>query len=269
MSNLKYSVTASSPLSTQINRTTSSPSPQKKQKMSLSQTYMLAHTARSKLSKEASRADHNLRRLVGHANMLDDLMLDLANAEEEQENWFNQSVQSAKKVSHEPKHIQWAASIPEEAVDEEEASDSESDDEDYQVAQQIPFRKVAKTPPPPPAAAEDSDDEMEDDDDYEDDLALTRTFSHPPELMHEDSDSESEDESMPPSPPPTAAMSFEAFSEKQRQAIATTSFYQSEKSLPQADTLGGPLSWCLRSPDTDGFLTGFTNKDLGFGKSRG
>ena len=35
--------------------------PQKKQKMSITQTYFLAHSARGKLSREASRSDHDLR----------------------------------------------------------------------------------------------------------------------------------------------------------------------------------------------------------------
>merc|ERR1712230_277093 len=80
--------------------------PAKKQKMSLTQTYYVASTARSKLGREASRADHNLRLLVGHANLLDQLMVDLADAEKEQEAWFNQTVQKASKPEQ-PKHIQW------------------------------------------------------------------------------------------------------------------------------------------------------------------
>ena len=70
------------PLSANATYQTSPPSspPAKKQKMSLTQTYYVASTARSKLGKEANRADHNLRVLVGHANLLDNLMLDLANA---------------------------------------------------------------------------------------------------------------------------------------------------------------------------------------------
>ena len=220
----------SSSLPIQINRATISPPPEKKKKMSLTQTYMLAHSARGKLSKEAARPSHNLRRLVGHANMLDNLMLDLANAEEEQENWFNQSVKTANKASQEPKHIHWAEAIPEDAMEDED-SDSESDEEEYEVAKQLPIRRVAKSPPPPP---EMKDEEMEDDDDYEDDLALTRIASHPPELMHEDSDSESDDDSMPPSPP-TTSIPFDAFSEKQRQAIVTTSFYQTTNQLSESE----------------------------------
>ena len=217
--------------------------------MSLTQTYYLAHTARGKLSKEAAQGDHDLRLLVGHANLLDGLMLDLANAEQEQESWFNQTVKSASKASEASKHIQWANTIPEEleeAVEEEfyaESSDSDSDsdedeDEEMPTAQPIALAKVPRTPATITTTEYDEDEDMEDED-YEDDLALTRTSSaHPPELLHEDSDSDSEDESMPPSPD----MAFDAFSEKQRQAIATTSYYQSlpvksdsPASLPESD----------------------------------
>lgn len=211
--------------------------------MSLTQTYFLAHTARAKLSKEAARSDHDLRLLVGHANLLDGLMLDLADAEREQESWFNNTVRGAAKASEEPKHIHWADAIPEEALEEDEESDAEdsdsesdSDDEDVRYAQPIPLRHQQQlTSTITTMELDDDDDEMEDDD-YEDGLMLTRTSSHPPELLHE-LDSESDDESMPASPPQTE-MQLDSFSEKQRQAIATTSFYQSlPKSSPMAASL--------------------------------
>ena len=212
--------------------------------MSLTQTYYLAHTARGKLSKEAAKSDHDLRLLVGHANLLDGLMLDLADAEREQESWFNQTVKGAAKASEEPekpKHIQWADSIPEEAIEEEdwdaEVSDNESDsddeeDEEIAPAQRLPLgRTNASTTVT--AMEIDEDEDMEDDDEFEEGLILTRTSSnHPPELLHE-SDSESEDESMPPSPP-ASEMHFDSLSEKQRQAIATTSFYPSIPSQSDA-----------------------------------
>ena len=248
-SHLRYQIFPSTtPASPTIKPITASP-PQKKQKMSLTQTYYLAHTARGKLSKEAARGDHDLRLLVGHANLLDGLMLDLANAEQEQENWFNQTVKSASRASEEPKHIQWADTIPEEleeAVEDEfyaESSDSDSDsddDEEMQNAQPMALRKTPQASATVTTVEYDVDEDMEDED-YEDDLALIRTSSaHPPELLHEDSDSdsESEDDSMPPSP----EMPLDAFSEKQRQAIATTSYYQplpvksdSPASLPESD----------------------------------
>lgn len=245
-SNLRYHISSSTTPASSTTRTVTASPPLKKQKMSLTQTYYLAHTARGKLSKEAARGDHDLRLLVGHANLLDGLMLDLADAEQEQESWFNQTVKRASKASEEPKHIQWADTIPEEleeAVEEEfyaESSDSDSDsddDEEMQSAEPIALRNAPQAPATI-TTIEYEDEDMEDED-YENDLALTRTSSaHPPELLHEDSDSESEDDSMPPSP----EMPLDAFSEKQRQAIATTSYYQSlpvksdsPASLPESD----------------------------------
>ncbi|KAL8823624.1 MAG: hypothetical protein Q9191_005689 [Dirinaria sp. TL-2023a] len=232
-SNLRYSSISPSIESTQITRTAISSPIEKKQKMSLTQTYYLAHTARGKLSKEAAKADHDLHRLVGHANLLDGLMLDLADAEREQERWFNQTVKGAAKASEEPekpKHIQWADAIPEEAVEDEdyEASDSDSDSDDDEITYTQPMARRYPEAPATITAMEIDEDMEDDDEEFDEDLALTRTSSHPPELLHE-SDSESEDEPMPPSPP-APEFHLDAFSEKQRQAIATTSFYPSKKS---------------------------------------
>ncbi|KAK2850659.1 hypothetical protein FQN49_005439, partial [Arthroderma sp. PD_2] len=63
--------------------------------MSLTQTYFLAQLARQKLLLAARRADRDLRILAAHANLLDGLMAELAEAENEQEDWFNQSVSCA------------------------------------------------------------------------------------------------------------------------------------------------------------------------------
>lgn len=202
-------------------------------KMSITQAYFLAHKARAKLSSEAARPDHNLRLLVGHANLLDSLMLDLAEAEREQESWFNQSVRGASAPSKtEDRHIQWADSVVEEPDHDWQAEDADSDssdddsefdeDEDIEMADIVSLHRI----PSHTLSAQRSFgyDAMDEDDDYEDDeedfaqLALQRSPSHsasPPELDH-DSDT-SEDETMPPSPPTTT---LPAFSEKQ-----TTEFY--------------------------------------------
>jgi hypothetical protein len=165
--------------------------PQKKQKMSITQTYFLAHSARGKLSKEAARADHDLRLLVGHANMLDSLMLDLANAEQEQERWFNKTVSGTEEEDEET--VSHVETIQEEVEPEEAEEDSEAEEDD------------------------DSDSE---------ELALTRTPSrHSPPALTMDVDSDSDDESMPPSPPQPA---IDALDLKQRQAIATTSYYDTK-----------------------------------------
>ncbi|KAF7185738.1 hypothetical protein HII31_12969 [Pseudocercospora fuligena] len=202
--------------------------PAKKQKMSLTQTYYVASTARTKLGREAGRADHDLRLLVGHANLLDSLMVELADAEREQEAWFNQSVKKASKPE-EPRHVQWIDTIAEE--DEDDDSDMESDDgsdiydEDAEMFN-IPLKKIRS--PPVEISSEEIDDEADSDDEFDDEHALIRVPSQhsPPELTL-DSESDSEDESMPSSPEQPA---FE-LSEKERQAITTTDFYSKPQSI--------------------------------------
>ncbi|KAI0458384.1 hypothetical protein F5B21DRAFT_460888 [Xylaria acuta] len=206
---------------------------QKKQKMSITQTYFLAHKARAKLSSEAARPDHNLRLLVGHANLLDSLMLDLADAEREQESWFNQSVRGAAPKTQE-RHVQWADSVAEEEDWEADSSDSDDDsdmddDEDIEMfdaapLSRIPSNLVAPSSPKLHTLEVEDGDFEEDDEDFAH-LGLARSQSHsasPPELEH-DSES-SEDESMPPSPP---TASIPTFSEKQSESTITTKYYDS------------------------------------------
>ena len=199
--------------------------------MSLTQTYYIASSARTKLGHEAGRADHDLRLLVGHANLLDSLMLELHNAEQEQEAWFNQTVRKAAS-SEEPKHIQWADTIVEEDEDDSasETSDSDSesefDEEDFEM--QIPLRRI-RSPPVTVTTQEVEEDEDIYDDEYDEELALTRTPSNqPPELIH-DSD-ESDDESPPTSPPQPNL----EFSEKDRKTI--TSFFEGKIPESSQDT---------------------------------
>ena len=210
--------------------------------MSITQTYFLAHKARAKLSREAAQPDHNLRLLVGHANLLDSLMLDLAEAEREQESWFNQSVRGASpKNSKEERHIQWADSVPTRSEEDWEADSSDSgsdsddsdfddeEDEDIEMADVVSLRRMPSTPATPQLPTIQVDQVLDDEDDAEEDdeedyaaLTLTRSPSHsasPPEL---DLDSESsEDESMPPSPP---FASIPTFTQKRRESTATETY---------------------------------------------
>ncbi|EOD48005.1 uncharacterized protein LTHEOB_4027 [Neofusicoccum parvum] len=216
--------------------------PAKKQKMSLSQTYYIAASARTKLTNEAQKSDHDLRLLVGHANLLDSLMLELADAEREQEAWFNKTVNKAARAE---RHIQWADTIDEEVMEDDEdddiISDSESDsdyDEDAEDFDMIP--PLRRIPSPPVRITttelddEDDEDDEEDDEYYEDEEfdeehALVRSPSQqtPPELVHEE-DSDSDDDATPTTPPqPTLE-----YTEKERQAIATTAYYDRKETLP-------------------------------------
>lgn len=226
-SQLRQSSPPTSAACSPVVRPTAAPA-HKKQKMTLTQTYYLAHTARAKLSREASKSDHDLRLLVGHANLLDGLMLDLAEAEREQEHWFNATV---TKAAEEPKHIRFVDSLPPVVEDYETDSDSDGEDEEEEIEYSPPPLRRVLSPPMTITTTEidmDEDDEDdyyydEDDDDESESLQLTRTRSHtsvrsPPELLHE-SDSESEDDSMPPSPPPQP---LDVFSAKQRQATLSS-----------------------------------------------
>lgn len=213
--------------------------------MSITQTYYLAHSAHQKLSREASRADHDLRVLVGHANLLDCLMLELADAEQEQERWFNQTVTGASKASYEQsRHIQWAETVVEDPEEDDDwdidyVSDVDSEDSDdlgeEEFAVNTPVPGPVRTRAPSPmlrvtqqeldddADSDESDFEYDDMEDLEE-LALTRSASRqsPPELLS-DSDGESEEDTMPPSPP---QQTLDSFDEKESQS----------KELPLSDT---------------------------------
>ncbi|KAL2107523.1 hypothetical protein VUR80DRAFT_5117 [Thermomyces stellatus] len=178
-----------------------------KKTMSITQTYFLAHKARAKLAKEASRADHDLRLLVGHANLLDGLMVELADAEREQESWFNNSVRGASRDgAAEEQRVEYEDTIievPEDDWDSDSSSESSDDDEDEED-----IEMVDAMAPPRIASAETVGDDMDDDDEeLEEGLGLVRTTSRssPPEL--DDGEDSSEDEAMPPSPP-NAVLTF-------------------------------------------------------------
>ncbi|KAJ5557901.1 hypothetical protein N7513_003487 [Penicillium frequentans] len=212
-----------------------SPSRQQRQKkISITQTYYLAHTARKKLNREASRTDHDLRLLVGHANLLDSLMLDYADTKREHEQWFNKTVGATKASQEESRHIKWASTLVNEAEedwDSEDASDlesdfseSEEDESDFDEPGFVihtPNRRRAPslvTPTPKDLLEEDVGDYTDSNFEFNDaedlgELSLTRLPSHqsPPELLI-DSDDEFEDAACPQSPPqPT----FESFNEKE------------------------------------------------------
>lgn len=189
--------------------------------MSITQTYFLAHSARGKLSREAARADHDLRLLVGHANMLDSLMIDLANAEQEQERWFNRSLSGAREEEEEVSHQQTIVEEPEADWEAEDAQSSD-DESDYEEEHIKPAQPIMAS----------SDEDMEIDDEQDSTLALTRTASRhsPPELTLDD-ESDSEDEHMPPSPP---NLSIENLTKDQKTPIDTSAFYPSHKDASQS-----------------------------------
>lgn len=241
--------------------------------MSIAQTYFLAHKARAKLSSEAAKPDHNLRLLVGHANLLDSLMLELADAEREQESWFNHSVRGASHGSStgEDRHIQWADTIVEEpehdwraedvgsdsdSDSDDSDSDSDFDDEDVEMADAVPLRRIPSHGSMLPLyrtgyAEHDYDmdnqggseeEEEEDDEDDEDftHLALHRTPSHASPMTAatsppelDDDSDESTEDEAMPPTPPTTVLP--TFEEPQKGGDDTTAAGAPSETEPTPD----------------------------------
>lgn len=109
--------------------------PLRKQSLNLAQTAYLAHTTRRKLSSAASRADHDLRVLVGHANFLDSLLLELAEAHREQDrrpppspataSWGPQAVEEPKRRADVA-----ATAVPDKPADDWEMWESDGSESD-------------------------------------------------------------------------------------------------------------------------------------------
>lgn len=209
--------------------------------------YHIAQTARCKLAQAASQPDHDLRLLVGHANMLDALMLNLARSTSNGSRGRSvsygptartppQSPNRHRAADARDQHIRWADMVATDEDNEEaivsdsdldsdvdsDESDSEEDYEDerddadtvpsFPTAFKVPQLRVTTREL---ANEEDDADDYDDYDDYDDDgqdLTLTRVPSHsqPPELLHDPEDYSSEEDSPPPSPPHSALAQFVA-----------------------------------------------------------
>ena len=219
-------------------------------KMAYTQTFQLAQRARGKLQREASQHDHNLRLLVGHANLLDNLMVALAEAEREQEQWFNDVVRGSIAAEDEEEDIEqdeeeesrdwpeqcyegqgWlAVDYSDSESDEDSESEADSDEEMEDVQYTMPrltrkpslrsLRSYAQTT----IGVSEVDEYDEDFEDEDGMYPLTRTSSHgsPPQLVADLTDDEDE-ESSPPSPP-QLSLPFTPIKGKER--IRTTSFFE-------------------------------------------
>lgn len=156
--------------------------------MSTTQPHSLAYSVHRKLLQEAARADHNLRLLVGHANLLDQFMILLATAEQEQERLLERPLYGS---------LGWDASVEHESSIANGPDESDADSANVQSFRQVEGNRVS-----------DKDDTS---------LALVRTPSYPARQIssHNSSleltievDSDSENELMPPSPPSLSPNAF-------------------------------------------------------------
>ena len=162
----------------------------------LTDTYSVAVTCRQKLGKEARRADHELRRLVGHANMLDSLMGSLMQAEREYEGRINALIRGAPKPQQ-PRNVQCLNSIAEkgeEAGFEGDSDEGSDDDVRAETSEPSPVRKV-KGPQSARSCGyfdesgdwSDEDDDVDDDEADDGELTLERwpSNTHLPDLTDE------------------------------------------------------------------------------------
>jgi hypothetical protein len=228
----------------------------------MSQTFRLAHQARGKLSFEASQQDHDLRLLVGHANLLDQLMLHLADADRQQQHWFEDSVrgnevyertqddeeEDDREEDSEPVYGSLATDWPSD-------SDSESDDdEDYLEYQQNLTRVQVKEIYDIEEEDEDSLSDVPTDDDDDGLYSLTRTSSHrggPPSLCSDLSEDEDDDHSAPPSPPQPAIHTPPVYKKSSSVPPMATGFFDDHHESPEdlheenyfdVNYLPGPIS---------------------------
>lgn len=214
--------------------------------MSITQTFYLAHKARAKLSSEAARSDHNLRLLVGHANLLDSLMLNLQAAEREQDAWFNAMVRGNSMDDEEledamdtitEEEEENFGSLAQDYPESDSSDDDEEDEADYEYPSVFPPRPTGFD-----YARKTTIDEIEvDEEEFEEEddgfYALRRTSSHvplsPPELVDDDF---SDIESNPPSPPqPTLATPI-FYTEKAGKINSSPPFYDSHVATDLMDT---------------------------------
>lgn len=142
--------------------------------MSMAETYFLASKARTKLTREASRQDHNLRVLVSHANLLDNLMDALTK---------KRTAQIERPAPIETYKASFTP-IPEEDEDDEYDEKDFSDDEDFDEADFDDVKAPLDTVTPNIHTHEiqvteisDSDSDSDDDDDYDSSCSYVSTTS--------------------------------------------------------------------------------------------
>lgn len=224
-------------------------------KMAYTQTFQLAQRARGKLQREASQHDHNLRLLVGHANLLDNLMIALAEAEREQDKWFCDVVRgsiAAEDEEEEEESRDWPEQSYEGhgwlAVDysdseSEEDSESEADSDEEVEDVQYPMPRLTRKsshrslssylhPTIGVSEVDEYDKDFEDEDGMYP-LMRASSYGSPPQLVADLTDDE-EEESTPPPSPPQLSLPFTPVKGQER--IVTTSFFGDNPHSSQHET---------------------------------
>lgn len=138
----------------------------------MTETYLLASKARTKLSREANRPEHNLRLLVAHANLLDNLMDKI----HEHRTSILTGDYTAKKLQFQLptlSHVSYIDEEDEEDEDYSDVSDSDSDEEDeddeviYSTDQGIHYTASAVLIDSDEEDSDEDEDDIPSDDDTE------------------------------------------------------------------------------------------------------
>lgn len=183
-------------------------------KLAITETYHIAATCRSKLGKEADRSDLELRRLVCHANMLDEIMDQLTQSEQAYRASLLEGTVCAAPAPNRPaSKLQWMDTISEEVEEQEDDDDDDDQDcADDSNHKRAVLKRHSRSPPPKPWTGffddidgssdeeEDHDQDIESDDEgCNDDLKLQRSsYCHRvPELTHDCDSASEEDEALP------------------------------------------------------------------------
>jgi hypothetical protein len=99
--------------------------------MSVEEAFYLARIARTKLLSKASEADPSLRQLLGHANLLDSLLLVIAIPPHAQNITLSDPVSRlAKTIDQKRMLTDWDVTILDEIEEDLEEDDSEDTDDD-------------------------------------------------------------------------------------------------------------------------------------------
>lgn len=121
---------------------------------SITEKYILAARARAKLTREANKQDHNLRILVGHANLLDGLMESIQNTRYESK----MQVPEFKSVQFQPFTLPNETTVT--LIEDDDSSDEEDDDyEEEEGVTEIYYSSDDSD--------FDSDDEEDDDEEFD------------------------------------------------------------------------------------------------------
>lgn len=123
--------------------------------MSIAETYLLASKARAKLTKEAAKGDHDLRVLVSHANLLDNLMESIHNHKFPKQQQQPSSILHKTTTPSNLHHTTTVTFVDEDELDDEFSSDDDVVEDDDEINYTINYDS-------------DSDSDSEDDEDYED-----------------------------------------------------------------------------------------------------